>query len=70
LQGRVGFVHQRTSSVLTKVERFLEGSRLVVVEDVALPVVRGRAAWFLVSEGGAPLDRQGLVSVHESFTDG
>ena len=43
---------------------------LLVVEDVALSVVGGGAAGRLVPEGGAALDGQGLVRVHEGLADG
>lgn len=49
---------------------YLEVCRLLVVEDVALPVVGGSVAQGLIPEGGAALNRQSLVCVDEGLADG
>ena len=58
------------SNLLLPHDPHLKVCGLLVVEDVALSVVGGRAAGGLVSEGGTPLDGQGLVRVHEGLADG
>ena len=54
----------------TSLHSHLKVRGLLVVEDVALSVVGGGAAGRLVPEGGAALDGQGLVRVHEGLADG
>ncbi len=70
LEGRVRLVHERAAPGIAEVQRTLEVGRLLVVEDVALAVVGRGAAGGLVSERGAPLDRQCLVGVDEGLADG
>lgn len=61
LQGRVGLVHQGSSSASAELEGVIEVCGLLVVEDVALAVVSGSAARRLVAEGRAPLDGKCLA---------
>lgn len=62
LQGWVGLVDQRPTAAATELEGAVEVAGLLVVEDVALAVVGGRAARRLVPERWASLDRQRLGS--------
>ena len=70
LQRRIGFIHQRSTAILTKVKCLLEILGLLSIEYVTLPIVGGRAARFLVPEGGTSLDRESLVSVDKGLADG
>ena len=70
LQGRIGLIHQRAAPILAEVKRLLEVLGLLPVEYVALAIVGGCAARFLVPEGGTALDRECLVSVDKGLTDG
>ena len=69
LQRWIRLVHQRSSAIFTKVEGLLEVLGLLPIEYIALAVVGGRAARFLVPEGGTSLDREGLVSVDKGLAD-
>lgn len=64
LEGGVALVDKAPPAAATEGQGLLEGQRLPVVEDVALAVVSGRRAGRLVSELGAPLDRQCLQPRH------
>lgn len=70
LECGVALVHQGAPAAPAERQRLPELERLPVVEDVALPVVGGRAAGRLVPELRAPLDGQRLVGVHEGLADG
>lgn len=48
LQGRVGLVHEGTAALRAEALGLQEVTRLVIVEDVALSIIRGRAARSLV----------------------
>ena len=50
LQSRIGLVHEGAAARVAELQRALEVGRLLVVEDVALPVVSGSAARWLVPE--------------------
>ena len=62
LQRGIGFVYQGTPTSVAELKSSFEVWRLLVVKDVALPVVGGRAAGRLVAERGAAFDRQCLVN--------
>lgn len=70
LERRRRLVHEGAAADLAEALRVVERHRLVVVEDVALAVVRGRAAQRLVPERGTLFDGQGVVCVHECLADG
>lgn len=70
LERRIALIDQSTSTGSAESQGVTEVQRLAVVEDVALAVVAGGRAWWLVTEHGATLDGQCLVSVDEGLADG
>jgi len=62
LQGRIRLVDKGPTARFTELTGFVKVERLVIVEEVALAVIRGAAARHLVTELRTPLDGQRLLT--------